>query len=163
MLPDWRNPAQYPDPDSASLHQWAWEFLRRNPAFVAEAEPAGEENLAMKAAGQLPATWHKTPLGAVMAKWGIRDPNVSEWMWRVRRHKAPVFDAAPWPPTRNPARGANTYAITFDLGAPIDRQVERARSMLATQQRFHNPDFRRKRTRVAKFPLYLRILDALEA
>ena len=32
-LPDWTKPEQYPDPKNASLEQWAWEFLRRNPEY----------------------------------------------------------------------------------------------------------------------------------
>lgn len=30
--PDWRNPEDYPD-TSASMEEFAWEFLRRNPAY----------------------------------------------------------------------------------------------------------------------------------
>jgi len=32
-LPDWQNPAQYPNPAQASRVDWAWEFLRRNPDY----------------------------------------------------------------------------------------------------------------------------------
>ncbi|MGX2030901.1 MULTISPECIES: transcriptional regulator domain-containing protein [Methylocaldum] len=31
--PDWKNPADYPDADTTSLYQWAWEFFRRNPSY----------------------------------------------------------------------------------------------------------------------------------
>ncbi len=34
-LPDWRDPEAYPKPDKTSLHQWAWEFLRRNEFYQA--------------------------------------------------------------------------------------------------------------------------------
>jgi len=32
-LPDWRDDSQYPHPKTTPLKQWAWEFLRRNPAY----------------------------------------------------------------------------------------------------------------------------------
>lgn len=32
-LPDWRNGDEYPDPETTSLQEWAWEFLRRNMEF----------------------------------------------------------------------------------------------------------------------------------
>lgn len=32
-LPDWRDPDAYPDPEDLSLHEWAWEFLRRSPDY----------------------------------------------------------------------------------------------------------------------------------
>jgi hypothetical protein len=36
-LPDWRDPAAYPDPESRNghneRHRWRWEFLRRNPLY----------------------------------------------------------------------------------------------------------------------------------
>jgi hypothetical protein len=32
-LPNWRDPSEYPDPDKTEAHQWAWEFLRRNPKY----------------------------------------------------------------------------------------------------------------------------------
>ncbi len=34
--PDWKNPENYPNPDNAPLIQWAWEFLRRNPAYLSD-------------------------------------------------------------------------------------------------------------------------------
>lgn len=33
-IPNWRDPKQYPDSAKTSMHQWAWEFLRRNPEYV---------------------------------------------------------------------------------------------------------------------------------
>lgn len=32
-MPDWRNPADYEYTAGLTLHQWAWEFLRRNPEY----------------------------------------------------------------------------------------------------------------------------------
>jgi hypothetical protein len=46
MKPDWRKPGDYPP--RRSLQRWAWEFLRRNPAFNAELAAATREQEAMK-------------------------------------------------------------------------------------------------------------------
>jgi hypothetical protein len=32
-LPEWEDATQYPDPNTTSPRQWAWEFLRRNPRY----------------------------------------------------------------------------------------------------------------------------------
>lgn len=32
-LPDWTNKDAYPNPETTSSQQWAWEFLRRNPVY----------------------------------------------------------------------------------------------------------------------------------
>lgn len=32
-LPNWKDASAYPDPDSTTPDQWAWEFLRRNPEY----------------------------------------------------------------------------------------------------------------------------------
>lgn len=36
--PDWKDPSAYPDPETLTLQQWAWEFLRRNPDYQADYE-----------------------------------------------------------------------------------------------------------------------------
>jgi len=32
-IPDWRDPSAYPDPETTSIAQWKWEFLRRSPDY----------------------------------------------------------------------------------------------------------------------------------
>lgn len=34
--PNWRNEAEYPDPEKTTLGKWAWEFLRRNKNYHAD-------------------------------------------------------------------------------------------------------------------------------
>lgn len=33
---NWRNPAEYPDPEQSPPERWAWEFLRRNSEYLAD-------------------------------------------------------------------------------------------------------------------------------
>jgi len=35
-LPDWTDTANYPDSETTSMGEWAWEFLRRNPSYQAD-------------------------------------------------------------------------------------------------------------------------------
>ena len=37
-LPNWRKEEEYPDPEIAGPHDWAWEFLRRNELYQADCE-----------------------------------------------------------------------------------------------------------------------------
>jgi hypothetical protein len=37
-LPDWENPKAYPDPKTATMQQWAWEFMRRNSEYLKDCE-----------------------------------------------------------------------------------------------------------------------------
>jgi hypothetical protein len=167
---NWRDPAQYPDPADTSLHRWAWEFLRRNPVFEAQANAAITSQRALRAAGKLPEFWSKQPLGAVLKSWGVKFPILAQW--RGPEFDAPVrFDVAPrdlpcariggqmtvLAPLRDDRR-----PLEFDLSAPLDPQLARARLALIADQKRKFPKFRRSRNQTEKFVLYLRVLDALE-
>ena len=152
---DWRDPKQYPDPADTSLQRWAWEFLRRNPTFEAEARAAVNQ---WKADEPLA----RAPLLPVLKKWGVVSAG------------APVrFDVAPRL-VRTSQQGdevelaftllrADRLLLEFDLDAPLDPQIERARQLLVANQRLNFPALRRQRNQTEKFPLYLRVLDALAA
>lgn len=38
-LPDWQDLSRYPDPKTAPMRRWAWEFLRRNEEYQRDAGP----------------------------------------------------------------------------------------------------------------------------
>ena len=152
--PNWRNAGDYPDPAETSLHRWAWEFLRRNPQFVAE--------LAEIRRGDSPEG------RALLKRWGIARVNLPDWPADSPVH----FDAGPRPVRPVKIAGAwiaaaldrqDRITLEFDLAAPIEPQLERARQTLAANQRHHFPTLRRLRNQAEKFPLYLRTLDALDA
>lgn len=44
-LPDWRDPANYAYTAHLTARGWAWEFLRRNPAFRALAQRSPKPTL----------------------------------------------------------------------------------------------------------------------
>jgi hypothetical protein len=167
----WRDPKQYPDPADTSLHRWAWEFLQRNSMFKAEATIASKQQRTMKAAGTLPHSWSAQPLGVVLKRWGVLHPILPEW--RPLAGDAPVrFDQAPRFVGHRESNGAwivfapmrqDRLVLEFDLDAPLDPQVERARHTLAANQCSKFPALRRQRNQTTKFALYLRVLDARAA
>ena len=64
-LPDWTDPSAYPEPDNASLRQWAWEFLRRNPDY--------QEDFRRWAA--VPGrTWGTPPNNTPLSIWAVCNP-----------------------------------------------------------------------------------------
>jgi hypothetical protein len=152
--PNWRDPADYPDPADASLHSWAWEFLRRNPQFVADLAGIREGT---------------SPEGrALLRRWGIARVNLPDWPADSPVH----FDVGPRPVRPVKIAGAwfaatlnrdDRIALEFDLAAPIEPQLERARQALIANQRHRFPTLRRLRNQAEKFPAYLRALDALDA
>ncbi len=38
VAPDWRDPSAYSFTFNLSRERWAWEFLRRNPGYIADWE-----------------------------------------------------------------------------------------------------------------------------
>jgi Uncharacterized conserved protein (DUF2285) len=164
-------PSQYPDPADTTLHRWAWEFLWRNPKFQSEFEAAESAQLALEATGALPLAWNERPIGALAWRWGIR--RIS-FIW-PGHEKTPVeLDVAPRALAHVRIRGREQWivaaperpdrmAFEFDLAAPIDPQLERARRALLTNQKLKFPAQNRQRVQPEKLRDYLRVLDATQA
>jgi hypothetical protein len=145
--PDWRKPADYPDPADTSLHRWAWEFLQRNPEYVKN--PISREwgiTMQLRPGGQGgEAFFGDSPTRFDLAPRGLKETK-TDVGWIA---SASVRD--------------DRLVLEFDLDAPIDPQLERARISLVHHQRIAFPALRRQRNQTEKFPLYLRVLDALAA
>lgn len=167
--PNWENPAEYPDPASASLHRWAWEFLRRNPTFCEEHAAARGELVALK---ERPRFTSDRPDVIVLQRWGIDFPLLKEWYDKGMLDAPVKFALAPRDLAHVKHNGVRIVAapertdrraLEFDLGAPIEPQLERARAMLLASQKHEFPTLTRKRNRLDRFPIYLRLLDAIDA
>ena len=191
-LPGWTNPDEYPDPETTSLHQWAWEFLRRNPEYQKDYD-----------------TYKKLPDRSLWENGNSPElePGETKEEYADRSklaHKSPLYFDLPlkyfgFPPNMlNPAKqelppqtkfkfeGPN-YFVTFHAGEssqhslapghpsevvcnfrlthPIGPQLKAVKLLLTKQQRRfqskHKHDNTRKRSHPRKYPVYLRILDAL--
>lgn len=155
------------------MHRWAWEFLRRNPAFEAEMKEAKKAHTAMKERGKIRIGWNEWPTGAVLQKWGVESPTVA-----IRPDaEAPFwFEQFPQLLRSGAINGVRLqYAesrddrlcLEFDLSSPIPPQIARAKRLLELNQedRSKRGEIQEVRTRnneaARMFPTYLRVLDAI--
>jgi hypothetical protein len=171
-VPDWRRASDYPDPSSASINRWAWEFLRRNAEFEAEYGEAWRETMRLKREGCLPAAWDDWPIGPVYHKWGLELVH-PEWV-ESGLYDAPFKIAVPSlitaPATINleKARHPNVAVWAFDLSRPIGPQISRARRVLKANQDIWHRNGRerpvaRSNHQLRMFPFYLRAFDGRQA
>lgn len=58
--PDWRRPETYAHTEALTRVDWAWEFLRRNPAFRADLQACGK-----------PATSKEVSQRCELKRWGV--------------------------------------------------------------------------------------------
>jgi hypothetical protein len=155
----WRDPTKYPDAESTSLHRWAFEFLMRNPKYLREWDEALNWQKAQLEAGASPLETVKR-IDALRARWGIN--SFHNWDEEHPLDTATQFDRAPRRTVAVSTRD-DRVRLEFDLDKPVDPQIERARHTLNAEQQKRFPHFKRKRNQVQKFPIYLRVLDAIAA
>jgi len=185
MKPNWKKADDYKFAANTSLDRWATEFLWRNPVFQKEVEAALDEpDLPSPPPGCPPIGWSEKPLGKVLKNWGVSTPMLPEWVAKGLSDSQFIFKKFP--------RYVSSYKVTsagglftdkamgqrfcvalesheksvleFDLTAPINPQIERAKKMLDAQQRQNNQGkVIVKKALVSLYPEYLRILDALNA
>jgi hypothetical protein len=176
-LPDWQSAEGYP-PGDAPITVWAWEFLRRSPAYrtfwAQDCAPYLEEIVTLGISSRMTvlgrnADGKRWPhLDKLRSLFGVDVPNaphephpsifLAEWIRSVsydeRRQKE--YGA------QGIHLAENEIAYIFDLSRPLKPQFERALKVAEELQADLGvpPDFRK---RVEKYVTYLRILDALDA
>ncbi|MDY7091331.1 MAG: DUF6499 domain-containing protein [Acidobacteriota bacterium] len=162
-MADWRNPEDYTYTQGLTLHQWAWEFLRRNSdyrddwrAFEALEDPimhTAEQSSVYRSASR---------------KWGLAypvDPSLNATEADVHfaqavNHLGLVYGYA--------SDGNELVTVLeFDLEKPISPQVQIAEKYLLQQQgeyaasgRIH-PAASKSRPHQQRhlYPVYIRLLD----
>ncbi len=164
-LPNWRDDGAYPDTAVTSREQWAWEFLRRNPAYQNDYEiyrcalSKSYNERSIQNFIDLTAELHERyEIG------GLFDP----------ANNAPdltFFFNSTCPPKRmhkrgmpeNPERYSPFQYYRFDLRLRIKPQLAAVKDALE----FRQQAFRRigklqkeKRAMTTKYRQYLRVLDA---
>jgi hypothetical protein len=176
-MPDWRKAEDYAYAANYDLHQWAWEFLRRNQEYR-EAYSAWHAGLT--AAQQDPkdphiwsASWFDfRPFGLM----GAADPDLSYDEARpvfAERVGVQVLDKwDPWMPedgSAHPWPGHPSFvALRVDLHYSIKEQLEIAGDLLhrfqlhskETVDSFAVLEPAPRTFQMRQFVLYLRILDA---
>lgn len=175
-MTDWKNPKDYPseeEAEEASLDLWAWVFLRRNKDFQNELAEAKKLTKPNKGDPEYTPYWNETPVGKVLAKWGVEHPMLPEWRQAgisdspVRFQSHPVYAESvkiEGRLYRLMPESKSRVVLEFDLAAPLAPQLTRARNMLKGSKELIRNDLpAENRKQVAMYPLYLRVLDAKAA
>jgi hypothetical protein len=165
-VPNWRDPAQYPDWRDCSLRQWAWEFLRRNPEYRAAwracIEPFYDPAFRPQDVG-LVGPAHGVPAGqqaVLVHRFGLdsfpcspndtRPPRFTRTGLRytAEREAHMLLDA-------------EQIAVVLDLRRPAERQVAAIRTLIVRERK--RIAHKEHRNRIREFVPYLRVLDADDA
>lgn len=179
MKPDWKKADDYKFAANTSLDRWAAEFLWRNAMFQKEIEAA----LDVPDVQPSPIGWKSKLLGKVFVKWGA-SPMLHEWVEKGLCDSHMVFEKHPrYVPSYKVTTAGGLFTemalglrywvapkssgkavLEFDLRAPINPQIERAKAMLtACQKQDNNGKAVVKKAIVSLYPWYLRTLDAGKA
>ena len=188
MPPDWQEPAHYAALQSADARQWAWEFLRRNPAYRRDWEAFIARWRALEADYGAPPQRDFLRWKADPRAW-VRAAEAEGGECRVDEDKVliecalgakygfykfppdPVEDRPDieWrplpetPPFEDCAEVEAAMPLCFDLALPLRPQLEAAgRRLAARQARLRREGMRMKRLRVWRdeWLRWLRLLDA---
>ena len=191
-LPDWRDPSSYGDVDNWSPDRWRWEFYRRRhdlrEFFDRWADKTYEANIAANAGcssnepGFL-AFGQDDDAGRAIKEFdyaGVPNPRISaQPAITIKPYSALVYPLRCYNPgTRPPSsRGViertgkeyrlrleqHEIAIKFDMGEPLQKQIDEAFEILKTaQQNLHGKSIL-ERKQSNKWLGYLRSLDAKAA
>jgi hypothetical protein len=199
-VPEWRDANAYPDPETTSIEQWHWEFLRRRQDYREDWLMHYQANA---------AHWHehKHPDGPVnyvcvafpyftsepspglqecLDRYNLRslwDPSIEvhHWQYRPHFHKLSDIpdtirrmlsdpehylenDPEAMPELLRRMDDQGLLLCAFDVHNPVDEQLEGVRErLLWVQKGFKDKPIKKGRAHAAKWPLYLRILDARDA
>jgi hypothetical protein len=150
---DWRNPADYEYTAGLTLHQWAWEFLRRNPEYQATWERFKDADQAtrLKAAQHWGMSYLVDPdLAAPESRYGFLEA-------------AQVTIMFSW----NQVPKDDRYIVLmFDLELPATPQLIDAEGVVRTLQESRRTvrklPVRSTTARAQRdlYPEYVRVLDA---
>jgi hypothetical protein len=180
--PDPRDSSAYPTVANTAMRQWAWEFLRRRsdyrvrwdqkvrPFFGAhgdwdEAAIDRDHEECVKRARQEGRHYRwVAPWSALEEEFrvvssattgnGVLDPRCNRPPLFGGESIAQVAMSIPRPPEHP------LVILEFDLKLPVEIQIENARQLLLRRQARYFPHIQRDiKMPVAKFPLYLRLLD----
>jgi len=182
-IPDWRNSKEYPDPDKLSRYEWMWEFLRRNPRYQEICDEQWAEFSKFTVTGnsvlinEAPKILHEefefdysSSFPHYSDDKGDESADAGRYMplAPIRfRNEFPMI----WSPTEDNLEKTDLYNffkrklkenkvfLSVDLTASIETQLkEISRSLTSIQK---DRGLGTKRSHTTKFPLYIRILDAL--
>ena len=183
-MPNWKNEAEYMKfGPKFGLKGWAWEFMRRNPAYSRDYEnsAAGVQPFVAIAVEGLGATESKSltlkKIAAIYgARWGqlgpIADPGgdvIPKFLAFPIETEAAMIGAFFEIPKLRTSVVQHPYfaTITFDLRGPLETQLKSARLVLRSRKKSSTLTGMSTKKPVHPAPTqwqtYLRVLDAVAA
>jgi hypothetical protein len=172
LVSDWRNPGDYGYTERLTLHDWAWEFLRRSSEYRSDWQTLEDAKPSLSSEEYLEAA--KT-IGSGYGLGMAIDPNLkppeSDHFWMIGCSLRVLWgmpdgteSGLPWP-------GYPTAAfLVFNLTVPIEPQLQEASRVLNRYQRelveslgYPEPITPSVRPQTDKYCGYIRALDGREA
>lgn len=165
--PDWKNADSYIFPSATDLHQWAWEFMRRCPDYEREYErlDAIREGCPDEVLEDCFYHWVQDSENryACSFRTGARNtadntPPIFTAAWLdMSRSDSPIFI--------NPTHDFHV-SVRYNLTLPIEEQLRYVQSELRNAQSEFEKKAKYKTIKklsIPKFPLYIRLIDAIHA
>lgn len=171
-MTDWRNPEDYAHTRTLSLHDWAWEFLRRNPEYRSDWLELSQEQPRLSAEDFLEAAKR------IGAKYGLGmaiDPSLrppeSHHFWMIGTSLRVLWGMPDGAEMDKPWPGYPGMAfLVFNLTVLIEPQLQEASRVLHKYQRdlvaflgYPEPKATTVRPQTDKYLGYIRALDGREA
>lgn len=177
---DWKNPDDYDYLAEFNLHEWAWEFLRRNPEYREAyfALEASATKAKFREAQEDPVKWEAFRALHIAATepWGLRMPANPRFTYREAFPNFVQQAGVQMPPSWTAPEAEegdlwpgypHTVVLQFDLHYSVEIQIQIAAERLRRFGRHIAEAFnyqpiapKTKQYRKGQFPLYVRILDA---
>ncbi len=170
--PDWKTPNDYPGKSCRSVRRWAWEFLRRNPAYQKAFTELGQLTPKEQIA--------KTPIGEsfrqtrrMFCVWQFYDPAATltdrELKTLFMPHESCLWFYGPWNEQKDidwdkeldAIKGLqeNHVLILIDLREGINSQIADLRDIVTRLRKYSRIQDNRG-PRPNQYQTYLRLLDA---
>jgi hypothetical protein len=158
-LPDWTKEAAYPRPAGTPITVWAWQFLRRWPAYhvfwLEKIQPFlnKDDDCISRDIGGRWWPYHDE----LRTQFGVDIPS-APW---TDQHGA-IFAASYVTWTEGPriSLKGNEVALIIDLERPLKQQFVAGLKSLEREQEFRQIVIRKSRRVAVNYTTYLRILDA---
>lgn len=189
--PDWKDKSAYPNSETTTGKQWAWEFLRRNPDFQEDCnklklnphdmvhdppfkhrESNSEYRLRTKSSPYV----RKDILSVLLKKWGvsnIREIDSAQTDYKeVRFQILDPVEIVELPDQYDrmegfgyPQLSDSEILLSFDLSKPLKQLIKSAEYYLSDTRELLKKAGKLKDTRkqVQLYAAYLRLLDAKES
>lgn len=157
-LPDWTKEIEYPAPTGTPIIVWAWQFLRRWPAYrtfwLEKIQPFVDKDGRISL--DIGLQWWPYH-DELRTQFGVDVPSPP---WTDKHGAYFTANYVTWTAGPSILLKENEVGVIIDLKLPLKRQFVMALKSLEREQKFLEINVRRARSAEVNYSTYLRILDA---